>query len=385
MKVKNKKEKGITLIALVVTIVVLLILAGVSIAMLIGENGVINKAIESNEETAKAKAREKLEVVFAEATVPKNMDPVYNQNGYLDKMIKERIEDCSILKKDDLDIVIVEKWAFLIDRSIPKIVDEIGRKEDIVYPEISTDLLQAKDITAEYISNSVIVDYEEYTTTEYLKSEEIRNRNFNTWQILYADNNNIYLISQWGVKDEYNDSDYSKGIEILKDTTRFQAIEKGWHAPISNMNFTYDAEELEKALYRLDKQKWERYLGDMGEWALGGPTLEMFVASYDKVKGTNYRSKITVKDTGYEIPSELLLKDSIGYETVLNNGEHYNLACVSKSGEPVAFDILERNLGYGISWRAMGMYDGGSRVVVCLKSEAKLMQDKETGHYKVVK
>ena len=71
MKVKNKKEKGITLIALVVTIVVLLILAGVSIAMLIGENGVINKAIESNEETAKAKAREKLEVVFAEATVPK--------------------------------------------------------------------------------------------------------------------------------------------------------------------------------------------------------------------------------------------------------------------------------------------------------------------------
>ena len=39
-----KKQNGITLIALVVTIIVLIILAGVSIAMLIGENGVISQA-----------------------------------------------------------------------------------------------------------------------------------------------------------------------------------------------------------------------------------------------------------------------------------------------------------------------------------------------------
>lgn len=39
-----KKEKGITLVALVVTIVVLLILAGVSISLVIGQNGIVNKA-----------------------------------------------------------------------------------------------------------------------------------------------------------------------------------------------------------------------------------------------------------------------------------------------------------------------------------------------------
>ena len=40
MKIKiNEKQKGITLIALVITIIVLLILAGVSIAMLTGDNG----------------------------------------------------------------------------------------------------------------------------------------------------------------------------------------------------------------------------------------------------------------------------------------------------------------------------------------------------------
>lgn len=42
-----KKEKGITLVALVVTIVVLLILAGVSISLVLSNNGVINKAKES--------------------------------------------------------------------------------------------------------------------------------------------------------------------------------------------------------------------------------------------------------------------------------------------------------------------------------------------------
>lgn len=39
-----KQEKGITLIALVITIIVLLILAGVSIAMLTGENGLLNRS-----------------------------------------------------------------------------------------------------------------------------------------------------------------------------------------------------------------------------------------------------------------------------------------------------------------------------------------------------
>ncbi len=43
-KLKIKQEEGITLIALVVTIVVLLILAGVSISLVLNNNGVISKS-----------------------------------------------------------------------------------------------------------------------------------------------------------------------------------------------------------------------------------------------------------------------------------------------------------------------------------------------------
>ena len=53
-----KLNKGITIIALVITIIVLLILAGVSITMLTGENGILKKAKEAQEKTKVAAEQE---------------------------------------------------------------------------------------------------------------------------------------------------------------------------------------------------------------------------------------------------------------------------------------------------------------------------------------
>ena len=58
MKEKNQKTKGITLIALVITIIVLLILAGVSIAMLTGQNGILTQAQNAKNRTEAAQAEE---------------------------------------------------------------------------------------------------------------------------------------------------------------------------------------------------------------------------------------------------------------------------------------------------------------------------------------
>ena len=57
-------NKGITLIALVITIIVLLILAGVSIAMLTGQNGILTQANSSKSTTAKAEAVEKINLAL---------------------------------------------------------------------------------------------------------------------------------------------------------------------------------------------------------------------------------------------------------------------------------------------------------------------------------
>ena len=59
-----KNNKGITLIALVITIIVLLILAGVSIALLTGENGILNKATGSKSTTIAANAEDKINLTL---------------------------------------------------------------------------------------------------------------------------------------------------------------------------------------------------------------------------------------------------------------------------------------------------------------------------------
>ena len=64
-----RRNKGITLIALVVTIIVLLILAGISIAMLTGQNGILNRAAEAKEKTRVAQEDEEKTLQGYEDTI----------------------------------------------------------------------------------------------------------------------------------------------------------------------------------------------------------------------------------------------------------------------------------------------------------------------------
>ena len=64
MKKKLKSTNGITLIALVITIIVLLILASVSLSMVFNQNGIFSRAEQSANKYNQAKARETLEIAF---------------------------------------------------------------------------------------------------------------------------------------------------------------------------------------------------------------------------------------------------------------------------------------------------------------------------------
>ena len=77
MKQKNKRlEKGITLIALVITIIILLILAGVTITMLTGDNGILKQATNARETNSKAEFEEqvKLAVIASRVNDTANID-----------------------------------------------------------------------------------------------------------------------------------------------------------------------------------------------------------------------------------------------------------------------------------------------------------------------
>ena len=68
-EIRSKRQKGITLIALVITIIVLLILAAVSIATLTGENGILTKANKAKEETEKASEEEQRQLAQINAAM----------------------------------------------------------------------------------------------------------------------------------------------------------------------------------------------------------------------------------------------------------------------------------------------------------------------------
>lgn len=101
-----KNQKGITLIALVITIIVLLILAGVSIAMLTGENGILNQATNSKTETTKAEAVEKinlaLNAVKSEIYAQEISDPAYKAYTTSDSTTTLDTAITTILGKDEI-------------------------------------------------------------------------------------------------------------------------------------------------------------------------------------------------------------------------------------------------------------------------------------------
>ena len=61
-----RDQKGITLVALVITIIVLLILAGVSISLVLGQNGVLTQASNAVITNAKATALQELQMAAAD-------------------------------------------------------------------------------------------------------------------------------------------------------------------------------------------------------------------------------------------------------------------------------------------------------------------------------
>ena len=87
-KQKLKESKGITLIALVITIIVLLILAGVTIATLTGDNGILTKAGDAKTQTEQAKEDENLKIAIAGS---------YGTDGKLNlKDLKDNLENQKI-------------------------------------------------------------------------------------------------------------------------------------------------------------------------------------------------------------------------------------------------------------------------------------------------
>ena len=163
-KIKKVNSKGITLIALVVTIIVLLILAGVSIATLTGQNGLLTKANSASEETRKNGALEKVQVEVLGSygitgtidkeklneNLRKNIEGItYNGKAITEKGASEENRITSLpatVNVDGYDIEITEDGDVKVDDSIKIEVSldpDTGKEELIlVYDVVAGDTIE---------------------------------------------------------------------------------------------------------------------------------------------------------------------------------------------------------------------------------------------------
>ena len=136
-KITNKKklkEKGITLIALVVTIIILLILAGVTLNIALSDNGLFNKAKKAADDYNQKSIEEELQILFAE----KQMENYKNKSkGKADvtELLEEKLGEGKITQEE------IEKFnEYLEDsekiRTISNAEDfkKIGKESETEYP-----------------------------------------------------------------------------------------------------------------------------------------------------------------------------------------------------------------------------------------------------------
>ena len=130
--IEYKKISGITLIALVVTIIVLLLLAGISISMLTGNNGILTKAGEAKELTENSSIKERMQLTYLYEISTSHGE--INKDSFEEALKNEFGKDKVIVLSDDLTVVTIDGIEYAtgvpMESVEGKISDKKGQNED---------------------------------------------------------------------------------------------------------------------------------------------------------------------------------------------------------------------------------------------------------------
>ena len=174
MKNNKKMSNGITLIALVVTIIVLLLLAGISIAMLSGNNGILQRATDAKKLTGEANVIEQAQIdIFGQISENKGEGLTETQlktilSKYFEEFDDELPED---LSETDITLTAKETYGSYTNIELAKIYNGKLRKEstptDIYVAQYNDGTLvfsnNRDDIDSDKLKTTIMqVDYDEW-------------------------------------------------------------------------------------------------------------------------------------------------------------------------------------------------------------------------------
>ena len=399
---KIRKERGITLIALVVTIIVLLILAGISIGAITGDNGIINQAQTAKEETEKGNVIEKAQKDILAITASGRSDITQQElHDILEKYFESVPDDV------DTDDILTTK-------------EEYGGKYEIAVSDIYDGEIEIKGITAAELTDEQKKElYGKYVTNyECSSNDAIETTAPGKWMIFHIDDDNIYLIAS-----DYIDTDYcptKDGATVTKSTSypkgaSFSGVYSKYAGSaditderIKALNsdffnkYTSASNNMKSVAYMLDTNAWSGFVeNNIADYAIGGPTIELLFESYNKAHpdknypSGKYKTRAS-STTGYQISvdggsnwntyisSSSDYLDSSDPTYVINSTSNaYGMWVASPSGTGTNNVMYVYYIGrvYNTSYNADL---NGFRPLVSLKSDVQL---KKTGDntYEIIK
>ena len=148
-----KNQKGITLISLVITIVILIILAGVAINMTLGENGILTKAKEAKKMQTIAAAKEQIGLEILEAQI----EAIDNNEELEQSEVESIVSKYGALQADG-DTIILNDSGYEV--SLREIYNEMAEEEG----DETTELAQLKALLAQttVTEDKILKDYKAY-------------------------------------------------------------------------------------------------------------------------------------------------------------------------------------------------------------------------------
>ena len=101
-----KSKKGITLIALIITIIVLLILAGITIALVVGDNGVLSKAKKSSQDTIVGREKETIALSWNAVFTNQSANGVGITDDIFEQELKNNNNDVTVSYDEDRNFIV---------------------------------------------------------------------------------------------------------------------------------------------------------------------------------------------------------------------------------------------------------------------------------------
>lgn len=406
MKKMLKTKQGITLTSLVITIIIILILAGISIGALSGNNNIMDQAENSRTKTDIAGEKETLEEAIAIA-----MGKSRRGNVEKDKL-EYALEDIAKDKTNVTEIVSRVYVEFVESKRFYKI-DADGK-----YIELGQNYIIPTPITAEELYNQEDTSYIGAYVTNYdcPNNDGIDADIDKKWQILYSDEENIYIIASKTILLDYappgkNGSNLTPGIanmnevnavnytNILRDYNGSsditdERIKKLNNEYFNEKHYESSSNQLKATAYMLDisENVWGVFAGKYSDFAIGGPTLDLICASYNKKNGVNNLKTSVESNTGYRVSSDSgsTWNYSVGR---LNSSPIFKSGCyllaTPKPVDTAAYWYSDtrslHSITYGefISYNDIYGTECGLRPVVCLKSSIYLEKNAD-GNYSII-